>query len=190
MGFVRVLRWCAVVSGVLLLLSAAPASAKKFVPEGAEVKGTGEEAKFFSNQIDCKKNKFTGKVKKTIFVSKVEGTMEYEECKYGLRAVEDFSSVNFAIEATERVSFRETVMKVEKGLCTITITAAGENLMLSSVLLANEGLLRVKATINVPGTGTGIIYKTSGTECGILKEKEGKPATYTSAETLDGTNIE
>ena len=189
MSFGRVLRWCAVVSGVLLL-SAAPASAKKFVPEGAEVKGTGEEAKFFSNQIDCKKNKFTGNVKKTMFVSKIEGTMEYEECKYGLRMVENFSSVNFAIEATERVSFRETVMKVEKGLCTITTTAAGENLLLNSVLLENEGLLQVKATINVPGTGTGIIYTTLGTECGILQEKAGKPATYTGTETLDGANIE
>jgi hypothetical protein len=191
MGYARALLGCAAMIA-MLLVSAAPAFAveKLFEPEGGNVTGTGGEAKLFSSQIICAKNKFSGKIKKTLGISKMEGPAEYEGCLFGKRKVTNFTSPELGLNANETVSFRETKIEVEGG-CVVTIVAGGLNLLLKGVTFKNEAVKKVIATIKVPGNEeSGILYETNkNKECGTLAEKEKTKTAYSGTETVTGAEL-
>ncbi len=181
---------CAALIGALLV-PATPAFAEKlFEPEGGAVTGTGGEAQIFSKQIICAKNKFSGKIKKTLGISKIEGPAAYEGCMFGKRKVTNFTSPELGLNINETVSFRETKIEVEGG-CAVTILADGLNLLLKKATFANEAGKKVKATISVPGNEeSGILYETNkNKECGSLAEKEKQNTAYSGVETITGAEV-
>ncbi len=175
--------------GIALTSATAAFAEKLFLPEGGKVTGTGGEAKIFSNQIICTKNKFAGKIQKTLGISKIEGPAEYEGCLFGKRKVTNFTSPELGLNINETVSFRETKIEVEGG-CTVTILAGGLNLLLKKASFVNEAGKTVKATINVPGNAeSGILYETNKNECGSLAEKEKQQTAYMGVETVKEAEV-
>jgi hypothetical protein len=186
--------------GTLLAFATPSYAVKVFAPENGAVTGTGGEAKFFSNQIVCAKNKLTGEIKKLFAISKIEGPVTYEECLFGVTPVESFISptqgfnINnapgIANGSRQTVSFRETTIKVEGG-CVVTILAGGLNLLQTKASYKNEPVTKVKATINIQseGANNGLIYKTNKTACGTLAEKEEQRTAFTGTETINSAEI-
>jgi hypothetical protein len=185
----RVLFGCATVMCALLVSTTSAYAGKLFVPENGNVTGSGGEAQIFSKQITCAKNKFSGKIKKILGISKIEGETEFEECKFGALKVTNFTSPALGLNINETVSFRETEIKIEGG-CVVKILAGGLNLLLKMATYKNEAVKKVKATINVEvKEENGLIYETNNTNCGSLAEKEKTRTSYTGTETIEGAEI-